>query len=148
MQARTGSRRFHETMEEEHDRLEAMLASLEWSLRAGDNDTARRQLATFEMGLTRYVQGEERLLFPVLEALVPARFAPTARMRREHRSLRKLTAAVWDSLARGDEALGDTLGTLRSVFLLHIAKEELIIYPLLDGAVSSTAEEALLRTLQ
>jgi iron-sulfur cluster repair protein YtfE (RIC family) len=149
MQAtRTGSRRFHEALEDEHVRLEATLAGLDRALRTGATDTARTQLATFEAGLNRYVHGEERLLFPVLEALAPRRFAPTARMRREHRSLRKLAAAVRDSVARGDGPRGvATLGMLQSVFLLHIAKEELIIYPLLDHAVSSTAEEAFLEAI-
>ena len=124
-------------MEDEHDRLDTTLADLEWSLRAGDTDMARVQLAAFEAGLSRYVHGEECLLFPLLDALVPTRFDPTVRMRREHRSLRKLTAAVWDCFARHDGPGGvDTLGTLRSVFLLHIAKEDLVIYPLLDRAVS------------
>lgn len=146
---RTRSRRFHVTMDDEHVRLEDTLADVEWSLRAGDTDTARRQLATFEAGLHRYVHGEERLLFPALEALVLSRFDPTASMRREHRSLRKLTGAVWDSFARGDGSdAAHALSTLRSVFLLHIAKEDLVIYPLLDRAVSSTTEEALVQAFQ
>jgi iron-sulfur cluster repair protein YtfE (RIC family) len=149
MQAsRTGSRRFHEALKGEHVRLEATLAGLEWALRTGATDTARTQLATFEAGLNRYVHGEERLLFPMLEALVPSLFAPTARMRREHRSLRKLAAAVRDSVARGDGPRSvETLGMLQSVFLLHLAKEELIIYPLLHHAVSATAEEAFLQAI-
>jgi hemerythrin-like domain-containing protein len=147
--AQTGSRRFHEALEDEHVRLEATLAGLESALRTGASDTARAQLAIFEAGLNRYVHGEERLLFPVLEALAPTRLSPTARMRREHRSLRELAAAVRDSVARGDGPRGvETLGMLQSVFLLHIAKEELIIYPLLDHAVSSTAEEAFLQAMQ
>ena len=148
---RTRPRRFHVTMEDEHDRLEDTLADVEWSLRAGDTDTARRQLATFEAGLNRYVHGEERLLFPALDALVlnRTRFDPTASMRREHRSLRKLTGAIWDSFARGDGSdAADALSTLRSVFLLHIAKEDLVIYPLLHRAVSSTTEEALVQAFQ
>jgi hemerythrin-like domain-containing protein len=146
---RRGSRPFHQRLEDEHQRLDATLADLELALRSGDSDTVRAQLATFEAGLNRYVHGEERVLFPVLEALFPTRFGPTARMRREHRSLRKLVAAVWESLARGDRSRGTRmLGNLRSVFLLHLAKEEWIVYPLLEQVVSSAAEASLLEVIQ
>lgn len=142
------SRRFHQRLEDEHQRLEAALSDLEVALHSGDSDTICAHLATFEAGLNRYVRGEERVLFPVLDALFPNRSGPTARMRREHRSLRRLVADVGGSIARGDGPRGaDTLGDLRSVFQLHIAKEELILYPLLEHVLSSAAEETLLEVI-
>jgi hypothetical protein len=45
-----------------------------------------------------------------------------------------------------DRAL-DALGTLRSVFLIHHAKEEWLIHPRLVEAVTPATEEAVVRWL-
>jgi iron-sulfur cluster repair protein YtfE (RIC family) len=142
------ARGFHRLLEDEHRRLEAALGALEVALCAGDTVTAGAQLATFEVGLTRCVRGEETLLFPVLERSVTTRFAPTAKMRQEHLELWKLATAIWDAMARADRPRAlEVLGRLRSVFVLHVAKEEWSIYPLLVDAVPPTTEAAFLLSL-
>jgi iron-sulfur cluster repair protein YtfE (RIC family) len=107
------------------------LAQLETSVRAGNRDTALEQLVAFDAELTRYVRGEERLLFPVLERFTSVPSTATAHMRHEHRSLRRLLDTAGELIAREDRRRGlDVLGTLRSVLLLHVAKEEWVLYPL------------------
>jgi iron-sulfur cluster repair protein YtfE (RIC family) len=118
--------------EDEHLPLHNALSRVDRALRDCDLHTARLQLAIFAAGLDRYVRSEERVLFPVVERLVPAQRASTMKMRREHRSLRTLVDRVKDSLDGFDAACRlRVLGNLRSVFLLHMTKEEWVIYPLL-----------------
>lgn len=119
-------------MHDEHTRFDDKLFELEGSLQSGDHETARAQLAAFDVALSRYVRNEERVVFPALERLVSTPFAPAIRMRLEHGSLRRLIAALRFALDRSDRRRGlDALGKLRSLLLLHVAKEEWILYPLL-----------------
>jgi len=104
------------------------LAAVERWIRLGDCEMARLDLAAFDLELSGYVRGEERVVFPAIERMHPAPFAPTARMRREHGRLRAMLLAVWSALEHGQpwEAL-EVLGGLRSVLLLHVAKEDWIL---------------------
>lgn len=124
-------------MQDDHAHLDDELARLEVSLRSGDGEIAFEHFVAFDAELTRYVRGEERILFPVLERFTSVPVTATARMRGEHRSLRKLVDRMGELLARNDKprALA-VLGTLRSVLLLHVAKEEWVLHPLLRAAAS------------
>lgn len=119
-------------IERKHEQLEEALARLDWALRDHDLHTARLHLEIFAAGLDRYVSSEERMWFPVFDRMEPAHRTSTTKMRREHGSLRRLVARVSKALDSQDERgkLG-LLGDLRSVFLLHVAKEEMVIYPVL-----------------
>jgi hemerythrin-like domain-containing protein len=117
--------------------LDEALSRVGQALRVRDLHTARLQLAIFAAGLERYVQSEERVVFPVVERMLPAHRASTTRMRREHGSLRALVASMKEALDRHDEPRRfQLLGNLRSVFLLHKTKEAWVIYPVLQGASS------------
>ncbi len=118
-------------MTDETVMFQSELAEVEQLLRSGDRDGARVHLTTFDAELTRYMRGEERLLFPVLERFTSLAPGTTARMRGEHRSLRRLVDTLWELLARHDRPRGlEVLGSLRSVLLLHVAKEEWVLDPL------------------
>lgn len=142
------TRRFTHRLAIEHGRLDDALGDLDRFLRCGDTAAARNRLSRFTARFDRYVHGEERLLFQVLDGGKPAQHAPTAQMRREHGVLRRLVAALRDALQRADHAQGlDALGSLRSVFLIHHAKEEWIIHPRLVEAVTPATEDAVVRWL-
>jgi iron-sulfur cluster repair protein YtfE (RIC family) len=119
-------------MEDEQTYFDAQLAKLDTSLRTGDNEMARLHLMRFDLQLSGYVRGEERVVFPVLEQIASGPSSPTAKMRKEHESLRRLVRTMWDALDRADRHRGlQVLGTLRSLLALHVAKEDWILYPLL-----------------
>ena len=108
------------------------LAKVDASLRSGDNVMARLHLATFDLKLSGYVRGEERAVFPALERMTSGPCTPTAKMRTEHDSLRDLVSVMWDALDHADRHRGlDVLGTLRSLLVLHVAKEDWVLYPML-----------------
>jgi len=104
------------------------LAAVERWLRIGDSEMARIDLAAFDLELSGYVRGEERVVFPAIEAMHPEPFAPTALMRHEHGTLRCLLLAVWSALDRGEPGRAlEVLGGLRSVLVLHVAAEDWIL---------------------
>lgn len=119
-------------MQDEATRWDDRLSKLEATLQAGDRTAALEQLLAFDAELTRYVRGEENLLFPVLERFTALPAKATAVMRHEHRSLRRLLDTIGELVAREDRRRClATLATLRSVLLLHVAKEEWVLYPLI-----------------
>jgi iron-sulfur cluster repair protein YtfE (RIC family) len=119
-------------MEDTHVRLDDKLGKLEASLRAGDRDAAFDIYLLFDAELNGYVRGEERLLFPVLERFTSMPTTATRSMRTEHRSLRRLVDTLGELLARDDKQGGlDIVAQLRSVLILHVAKEEWVLMPLL-----------------
>lgn len=125
-------------MEDTHARLDDRLERLAASLRAGDRNAAFDIYLSFDAELMRYVRGEERLLFPVLERFTSMPTTATRSMRSEHRSLRRLVDTLGELLARGDERGGlDIVSKLRSVLLLHVAKEEWVLMPLLRPMATS-----------
>lgn len=123
-------------MPDDHAHLDDQLAELEAALRGDHRDGFDRFLA-FDGELTRYMRGEERLVFPVLERFTAMPRRATARMRSEHRSLRRLLDTLGEAIARGDAQRGlDVLATLRSVLLLHVTKEEWMLSPLMRAVAS------------
>jgi iron-sulfur cluster repair protein YtfE (RIC family) len=125
-------------MQDEQARWDDRLSLLEASLRSEDRTTTLEQFLAFDAELTRYVRGEEGVLFPVLERFTSVSPRATASMRNEHRCLRRLVDSIGEMIAREDRQRGlDLLSTLRSVLLLHVAKEEWVLYPLVRPVKSS-----------
>ncbi|MDB4955560.1 MAG: hemerythrin cation-binding protein [Myxococcales bacterium] len=111
-------------------RFDEELSKLDASLRSEDNVVARLQLAAFELQLSGYVSGEERVLFPAFERLDSTPRAYTETMRKEHGSMRCLVTRIWAALDRADHRRGlELVGALRSVLLLHVTKEDWFLYP-------------------
>jgi iron-sulfur cluster repair protein YtfE (RIC family) len=124
-------------MDDTHARMDDKLDKLGASLRAGDRNAAFDIYISFDAELTGYVRGEERLLFPVLERFTSMPTAATRSMRSEHRSLRRMVDALGELLARGDKPKSlDIVSKLRSVLILHVAKEEWVLNPLLRPIAS------------
>jgi iron-sulfur cluster repair protein YtfE (RIC family) len=119
-------------MPDRHGRMDSKLAALDTCVRAGDHAGAIRQFIAFDADLTRYARGEEQLLFPVIDRFTSVPPSATAHMRSEHRSLRRLVDTLGTLLARDDAPRAlDLLGTLRSVLLFHLAKEEWVLAPVM-----------------
>lgn len=109
-------------------RLDTELADLEASVQEADRLTARIHLAAFELELGRYVSAEERVVVPALSQ--HARTA--AKMRAEHGRLRELVAAIRVALQSADlPRISDLVAALRSVWVLHVTKEEWVFERLL-----------------
>lgn len=104
----------------EHDDLDEALEAVERMLRVGKHAAARRQLASFVARYTARVDHEER----ALRAGPGRRRELLAKVRQEHARLGVLVAALVDALAREHARSGlEVIEMLRSVFVLHVAKE-------------------------
>jgi hypothetical protein len=103
----------------DHEHLDQELILLERSIRGGDHMTACLQLAEFSLVLDHYIRCEERAM-----STQPA--PPwNAKIQREHTSMRRLVALIACALDRADDRRSaEVTSLLRSVLLLHAAKEQ------------------------
>ena len=91
-------------------------------------ELTRLQLAEFALKLDHSIYREER----ALSLASDLSSSPLAKVRREHASLRRLISLIAMALDRADERRGlEVVGKLRSVLLVHLAKEE-TLYPMLS----------------
>jgi len=141
-------RAIEQYLEDRAELLEVSLATLERSVAALDFAAARRQLAGFRAFLSRHAGVEERVVFPFYERLPSVGAETTAVMRQEHGRLRRMIAGLDGLLDRRDarRALA-ALGTLRSVLLVHGAKEDWVIYPRVADAIPAAMQGTWLRVL-
>lgn len=124
-------------MKDDPGPLDDKLSLLETSLLAGDRDRVLELFLAFDAELSGYVRREERFLFPALERFTAMSRRATATMRTEHRSLRRLLDSLGEQIARADDRRGlDVLSSLRSVLILHFAKEAWMLGPLTRPAPS------------
>lgn len=123
-------RTFTHHLAAEQVHLDEALDDVDRALRAGEAGVARRRLDGFGNRFERYVRKEERVLFALVDRRDPVQSVATARMRREHACLRLLIQAVSHALRLADPPRGlDALDSLRSVFVLHHAKEAWLLHP-------------------
>jgi len=132
----------------DHDRLDALLESVRSAVERRDWDAARRYFHDFQGGLDRHIRLEEEILFPRFEQST-GRTDPTAVLRREHGRIR----AALDLLARAlDQGEGREfrvgLASLLTVLPDHNVKEEQVLYPATDAALSEDECRALTTRLQ
>ena len=138
-----------QVLEDQHALLGLRLAGLERAVQAGALDDANDRVIGFSAHLARYARTEELLLFPVYDQLAAQMSEPTIRMRREHAGLRRLVGRLVKLIARRDAGGAlIALDTLRSVLLLHGAKEAWVIYPQVADALSPRMTDALVRGLR
>ena len=97
--------------------------------------------AGFRDALLRHFALEEGVLVPEVERASPAAAGPTGVMRMEHRQMRYLLDELVSAVRARDRAA--CLGNLETLHLLgqqHNVKEEGILYPIADDALTDSAE--------
>jgi hypothetical protein len=120
----------------DHELLDEELARLAHTLRTGDHMMACLQLAEFALKLDRYIRREERALSYAYQLIAATPPKAMTTVHNEHTSLRHLVAMVANALDKDEARRGaEIVGRLRSVLLLHVAKEELLLAPPSSTAV-------------
>lgn len=108
----------------EHEDLDHDLESLERMLRSGDHRVAGNLLASFAMAFATRASREESALADAHDRRGARSREVLAKVRREHDRLRGLVAALAEAVDHHNAGWGlDALGTLRSVLVIHLAKE-------------------------
>lgn len=148
--ARGELRTVTEYLETDHRRLDDLLARVDAELARRAVARARRIFGEFACGLERHMQAEEQVLFPVFERVTGMAPGPVSVMTREHAMLREISKSIGDALAREDvQAAESGVVSAADVLELHDMKEERVIYPQTDRALSSAAErDALVLRMQ
>lgn len=140
--------RVSEYMIAHHRDCDAAYGRAERNALASDLAGLEREAGAFLAELERHIAVEEELLFPAFEERTGMDGGPTAMMRIEHEQMRGLFAEMRAALAARDAA--GYLAAARTLLALlqqHNAKEENMMYPMLDEALGEDAA-ALLEQVQ
>jgi uncharacterized protein (DUF2249 family)/hemerythrin-like domain-containing protein len=135
----------------DHRRLNQHWNELETDVELCRIESIRRHVGELSLGARRYIDIEEALLFPLLEAQTRANGA-TATMRSEHHQIEhaldqfdKLRQATdCAEILRSREREAEPVG----LFENHCHKEEAILYPVMEIAFNPAEERELLPVIQ
>jgi uncharacterized protein (DUF2249 family)/hemerythrin-like domain-containing protein len=134
----------------DHARLDQIFSAVERNAQSGDFFDASARFAEFRCGLERHIDIEQEVLFPVFEQQQKMTCGPTQVMRHEHAAIKSLLKGIASALA--DEDTSGFVGfaaDLQQVLSGHNMKEEGILYPMTDGALTDERDrDALVRRMQ
>jgi iron-sulfur cluster repair protein YtfE (RIC family) len=121
---------------DDHHRCDDLFVEAERLAAGGEPGPARAAHTAFAQALTRHFAMEEAVVFPAFEESMGGAGGPTTVMRREHGQMRELCAAMDQALAAADgDGFLAASETLLVLMQQHNAKEEQILYPMLDRAL-------------
>jgi iron-sulfur cluster repair protein YtfE (RIC family) len=133
----------------EHGRIDALLRDVCGDVDAGRMEAARGNCEALDRQLLRHNRMEEQLLFPLFEARVGIVGGPTATLRQEHREIEHAVTLMRDALDHDDvDAFRDALRFVRTMISQHHAKEEHVLFPTTDAALSEADRVAAMERLQ
>jgi iron-sulfur cluster repair protein YtfE (RIC family) len=133
----------------DHRRLEAGLEEADLRVAGARWPEAAAGHAAYQRNLDRHIQLEEEIVFPVFEARSGIVDGPTAVMRDEHRCLRRAVSMMGAAIAVEDAAAyAEARSFLDSVLPGHEAKEERILYPMVDRLLAPPDRATITARLQ
>jgi hemerythrin superfamily protein len=143
-----GYRTITEYLKSDHRAIDRLFDEALESCGCGALLETRAHFARFLARLKRHIALEESLVFPVF--LERAKIVgPVEVMRSEHRQIEALLESACHALDCDDTSgFTDATLRLREVIEIHNHKEELILYPKTDGALSEKERAALARRLE
>ena len=127
----------------DHDRLDSFFEEFR-RLKRIDFPKAKESFKQFMFGLKRHIIWEEQILFPAFERKTGfGSTGPTAVMRVEHRRIGEWLEALHDKVRRADPESDREEAALLDTLLQHNAKEEKVLYPLLDRSLTEHEREEM-----
>jgi regulator of cell morphogenesis and NO signaling len=137
-----------ELMGDDHDELDALFTAFQ-GIQVKDPQRARRLFSRFKQGLERHIGWEEEILFPIFEERTEMLDrGPTAVMRMEHRQIKDCLAEIQDRLVNGSATPPEAEERLVALLRLHNNKEEAVLYPWIDEALSAEERRELVRRME
>ncbi len=124
----------------DHRRCDEKWTEVEAAAQAGDVEVEKEKWRTFQGEMLRHLRMEEEVMFPAFEqASGMTHSGPTFMMRSEHEQMRGLIEQM-DAAANGDDydELVDLGDTLLMLIQQHNQKEEQMLYPMADRALTAT----------
>jgi regulator of cell morphogenesis and NO signaling len=133
--------------EQDHNRLDALLTTFH-EMKRTDFALAKERFREFKFGLQRHIVWEEDLLFPLWEQRSGITEGPTAVMRAEHKRIGAALEALHIKVNQGDPECEAEEQALSALLEAHNLKEERILYPAIDHAITDEERPALFRRMQ
>jgi hemerythrin-like domain-containing protein len=122
-----GRRSLLEVLRFEHERLEKLIADLEWRLAQQREHAAEERFARFRAALEHHLELEERVLFPGLVRVLGSG-ERISELEAEHATMRAILNRVSLGLHRTDEDLQGAIcaiSDLRELLAPHAEREEI-----------------------
>jgi len=134
--------------EADHDRLGELFRNFQ-KLKRTDFPAAKELFGQFKAGLKRHIKWEEQILFPLFEQRTGfAGNGPTHVMRSEHHQIEKHLEAIHEKMNMGDPESDFDEQMMLNVLALHNQKEERILYPAIDRALSDEERARVFTTME
>ncbi len=134
--------------ETDHDRLDDLFKNFQ-ELKRTDYPKAKEFFKACKTGLQRHIIWEEELLFPMFEDKSGIHEGgPTHVMRLEHRQIKAALEALHEKVRRQDPESDAEEDQLLATLFMHNQKEERILYPMIDRAVSTEEREGIYREME
>jgi hemerythrin-like domain-containing protein len=133
-------------LKDDHRLCDELLSRMEHEVVNKNWEAAEERFRLFHENMERHLAMEETVLFPAFEEAtgVSPMSGPTAVMRSEHLQIRGLMMRMVDCLNRRDMAGLIGHGETFSIMLgQHNVKEEAVLYPMADRALSEKRREIL-----
>lgn len=152
-------RSHHRALAETLDNYTAEVESGVGGLGAADLAGLIDGLSEFLTGeLIPHAQGEEKTLYPALDPVIREHGSPTATMSVDHEYIGQYVRTIVDTASKLRSAgasdrpalaskLTRLMIQLQGLFSVHLAKEERVYLPLVEKAISSGDQQALLAAL-
>lgn len=138
-----------ELLAADHDVAEQSLRAIVSHVEAGDFAHALAECLVMEPELRRHIAVEEEIVFPVFELRLGMVGGATLALREEHREIERAMALMSGSLAAGSApGFQDAYRSFEATFVDHARREETLLYPSLDGALSTAETEKLAQRLR
>ena len=143
-------RTVNEALSWDHDRLDGLEARAFAARDHGDLVHAATLFSVFAFGLRRHIRFEEKVLFPEFEtkAGFSSTMGPTEVMRVEHREILEILERIERAIGQGDSSVASLRQDLHAVLGDHNLKEENIVYPGTDRALTALERDALVARIQ
>jgi uncharacterized protein (DUF2249 family)/hemerythrin-like domain-containing protein len=140
----------NEALAWDHDRLDTLEQEAFAARAAGEHQRGAATYALFARGLRRHIAFEEHVLFPEFEArtgFTPEQ-GPTAVMRAEHRQIEALVEQIARTIGDPAASVGALRQRLHEILGAHNMKEEQVVYPGTDQAMTPEERDELVRRIQ
>jgi iron-sulfur cluster repair protein YtfE (RIC family) len=125
-----------DAMSTDHDRIDALLEDVRVMVEDGELERADHFFADARTQLLEHIRIEEDVLFPALETRLGTT-GPQSVMRRQHERIVGALDRAAGALARQDAAAFHACDReLYALLSAHNAKEERVLYPMLDRALT------------
>lgn len=128
-------------MTHQHRLCDEHFAKMESAASAGEWERVEQTWKLFNDSMLDHFSNEEEVLFPAFEQRTGNAQGPTQVMRMEHKQMRSLLDGLQQAVENryAEQVLG-VADTIMLMIQQHNMKEEQILYPMIDNAVTAGDE--------